>query len=252
MGSLFLSLGAHGEEPVAAFREQATYTLTYLGMRAGTAEIAVGETTSDGRGLCPVVTVAKTSPSLRFFPIQDRFVSFIDPSSSLLVAQHLVADENHRRREQHITVDRVTETATVVVEKPGASPVRKRVAIPPGTQDVASAAFELRGRISQVGQVVALPVLTGAKTFLVEAVVLSRERLPTARGEREVFKVRVRAEASGTHQSKRDMFVYLTTDAARIPVRVEVGLTLGSIVAELTDYRRGRALAAADVEKHRG
>jgi hypothetical protein len=77
------------------------------------------------------------------------------------------------------------------------------------------------------------------------AKVEAREMMNTELGPREVFKLRVQAEFGGSLTSKRDMFVYLTTDPNHVPVRVEAEFALGTMVAEITDYKPGRSMELA-------
>jgi hypothetical protein len=88
-----------------------------------------------------------------------------------------------------------------------------------------------------------VPIFTGAKSFVMHAKVEGRMVLQTPVGEREVYKIRTQTDFSGKFQSKRDMFAYLTTDPAHVPVRIEAEFLLGNIIAELTGYHEGRALA---------
>ena len=68
----------------------------------------------------------------------------------------------------------------------------------------------------------------------------ARETLTTALGKQEVFRMRVYTEFSGKLASKRDMTACFTADGRHVPVRIEAELVLGSIVAELTDYKQGK------------
>jgi hypothetical protein len=229
--------------------EQSTYEVRYLGVAAGTAQITVGE--PDEHHLWPIVAFAHSKPVLRFYPVHDKLVSLVDPVSTLAVTQHFEADENHQRREQEVTIDRDSSTARVTRRKGNDAPQHANVAIEPGTQDLGAAVFELRRRVRAVGQTLSIPVFTGARNIVMEAHVEGLERRDTALGPRDVFRVKVHTGFSGMLRSRgKDMFVYLTTDAARVPVRIEASMLLGSVVAELTDYKQGRALAAAEIATH--
>src|SRR5437764_541183 len=105
--TLGLSLGVAGaaqamDAPVFGPGEQITYTVKYLGMTAGTAQITVGASNNDARPVWPLVMTARSSSLLGFFPINDKLVSFWDASNARWVGDELYADENHHRRRQKV------------------------------------------------------------------------------------------------------------------------------------------------------
>ncbi len=237
---------ALAEEPADAFGpgEQATYRVHYLGMTAGTATVTVGsEINQWGKGVLPIVSVATSDPKLAFYPIRDRFVTYWDPATARSIGSDLFADENGKRRRQRIRLDHQSGSATVVKQKDGQEPQESTHEIQPGTADVAAATFLMRSQKLFEGAEFNVPIFTGAKSFVMRAKVEGRMMLKTPMGEREVFKIRTQTDFSGKLKSKNPMFAYLTTDDAHVPVRIEAEFLLGNIVAELTGYQRGRALA---------
>jgi hypothetical protein len=227
--------------------EQATYRVQYLGLTAGTAQVTVGsEVNQWGRGVLPIVSVATSDPKLIFFPIRNRFVTYWDHATGRSIGSELFADENGKKRRQRIRLDHDTGEAHVVKQKYGEQPQESVHQVQPGTADVAAATFLMRSQPLEDGREFQVPVFTGTKSFVMYARVEGRMKLRTPLGEREVFKVRAQVDFSGKLQSRKDMFAYLTTDPAHVPVRIEADFVLGPIVAELTDYRSGRTLAMAD------
>lgn len=251
LGAHPASLPAAGRSPpVYGPGEQLTYSIRYLGVEAGTALITVGESAEQGHAIWPIVALANSGPMLPFFPVHDKFVTYLNPASSLGESQVLYADENHKRREQRFVLDRTANAALVTRQKPGEPAVHDRIPIAPLTQDLTAATFQLRNSVFAVGQVLTIPVFTGMKSFSLQATVLSRQNMRTVMGPKEVFKVRVRTGFSGKFQSNRDMFAYMTTDASHVLVRIEADFLLGTLVAELKEYKQGRVIArAADAPK---
>jgi hypothetical protein len=55
--------------------------------------------------------------------------------------------------------------------------------------------------------------------------------------------VRVQTAFGGKLESKRDLVAWFTTDEARVPVRVDAEFVLGTLRAELADYKGGQRYA---------
>jgi len=249
LAALVTGWAAHAEI-VSAFGpgEQSTYRVQYLGMEAGTAQITVGfETKQWGTPVLPIVTMARSSSALDFYPIRDKFVTYWDPVGDRSLGSDLFADENRSRRRVRIKLDHDAGKATVMKQKEGGSENTSTHEVESGTMDVAAATFALRNKPLEVGRTFDLPIFTGSRKFTMKAIVESKETVATALGPKETFKVRVRAGFGGKFESKRDMFAWITTDDARVPVRVEAEFILGTVRAELSDYKGGRRYATGSL-----
>lgn len=221
--------------------EQSTYQIHYLGMNAGVAHIVVGPRTSQwGQDVWPITTHARSDRKLFFYPIRDRFVSYWDYSADRTIGSDFYVDEKGKKRHQRIQLDHATGSAKVYKSEKN---VETTVDVAVGTNDIASATFALRNQELAVGREFAVPVFTGAKSFVMNAKVLGKQEIKTPLGKREVFKVRASTDFSGKLKSKRDIYAYFTTDSAHVPVRIEAEFVLGSVIAELVLYSPGRVAA---------
>ena len=155
----------------------------------------------------------------------------------------MFADENRKKRRQRIKLDPGSKTAQVLKQKEGSDQVEQTYDIHPETLDIAAVAFQLRNKDLKVGAEYEVPVFTGVKSFTLKATVECTQSLSTKFGDKDVFKVRVSTQFDGKLAAKRDIFAYFTTDPAHIPVKIEAEFAIGSVVAEMTEYKPGRALA---------
>lgn len=236
---------AMAQEPGKAFGpgEQSVYRVQYLGVTAGTAQITVGAPMRQwGTEVLPIVSVAKSDPSLGVWPIKDKFVSYWHAAGQRSLGSDFFVDENNKRRRQRIQM-KDSRTAHVIRQHEGEQPVEATHELPEGSMDLASAAFALRNRGIEEGQEYTYPVFTGRKSFLLRAKVEGRQVLKTSLGEREVFRVKLQTDFSEKLQTKRDIVAYFTTDSSHVPVRIEAEFVLGSIVADLAEYKPGRLMA---------
>ena len=229
--------------------EQSQYRVKYLGVTAGTAQVTVGAPMKQwGEEVWPIIALARSQDVIGVWHIKDKFVSYWQAGGQRVLGSDLHADENGKRRRQRIKMQPDGKSALVVKQKEGEQPRESTRDLELGTLDVTGATFALRNRDLEVGREYAYPIFTGSKTLTMRAKVESREAMNTALGPKEVFKLRVQAEFGGSLASKRDMFVYYTTDPSHVPVRVEAEFALGTMVAEITDYKPGRIMAVARAE----
>lgn len=246
-GMLFSSVAlAQAEAPAFTPGEQALYRVQYLGLTAGTAQITVGAPMKQwGEQVWPIISLAKTDPVVGVWPIKDKFVTYWHAEGQRSLGSDFFQDENNKRRRQRIQMKDM-RTAHVVRQKEGAAPVEAVHELPEGAMDLAGATFALRNRGITDGQEYLYPVFTGSKHFMLKATVEGRQMMKTALGEREVFRLKLQTEFAGGLQAKRDIVAYLTTDRSHLPVRIEADFVLGTVVADLAEYKQGRTLAMND------
>ncbi|WP_398577224.1 DUF3108 domain-containing protein [Stigmatella hybrida] len=230
--------------------EQALYRVQYLGVTAGTAQITVGAPMQQwGQKVWPIISLAKTDSMASAWPIKDKFVTYWGEDGQRSLGSDFFADENHKRRRQRIQLEDGGKSARVIRQKEGAQPTESTHELPEGTMDVASAAFGLRRQGLADGQEYSAPVFTGSKSFVMRAKVEGRQQMKTPMGPREVFRVSVQTDFSEKLQTRRDITLYFTTDPSHVPVRLEADFVLGTIVAELTEYKPGRLLTMNQVAR---
>ena len=228
--------------------ERATYQVRFLGMPAGEARIEVRAPTQQwGTEVWPIVTDARSDSMVSFFfSVRDHFVTYWDYANARSIGSRLDAREGDRHWGQLIQLDHEARQADVLKTKAGEPPKQTRQEISSNTTEVGGAAFAFRNAPLEVGGVYSVPVFTGNKSFNLKATVVSRERIQTPWGRREVFKVKAETAFTGKLASKRALYVYFTTDPSHVPVRIEADFAVGRIVAELTSYRPGSEVAAND------
>lgn len=232
--------------------EQLTYSVKYLGVRAGTAQFTVGNSVVPGKEVWPIVLHAKTDSLLALYPIQDKLVTLWDAGASCWLGHEFYADENHHRRRQKIELDPRTHQASVLKQKEGEPIASSKRSLPDGTMDLASVMFALRDQPLDVGARYDVPVFTGTKLLSVSATVEGKETLDTDLGQKRAVRVRVRTGMGGKFASKHDMIAYFSDDAQHIPLRIEADFALGTIAVELTSYAPGKTVDLKALASSRG
>ena len=226
--------------------EQTSYEVSYLGIRAGVAQLTVGwPTEKQGRTVWPIVCAGQTTGLTSVWPIRDKFITWWDPGAGQSIAADLYADENRKRRVEHFVYDFPSKQATVTRQKEGQPPSERTFDIEAGTLDLAAAAFALRSQPLEVGRAVELPIFTGNKTFKMQATVDAVETLKTRLGDVPVLRLSVTADFSGKLATQKKMTVFFTADERRVPVRAEADFALGTVVLDATKYEPGVSPAGA-------
>ena len=246
LSGLLMSGTALAQPALSAFGpgEQAIYRVRYLGLPAGSAQVMVGAPmTQWGQSVWPIVAMAKSDALLGVWPIRSKFVSYWESGGQRVLGSDLNSDENNKRRRQRIKLLDNGKRAEVFKQKEAEAPREFTRELPEGTIDVAGATFALRNRELVVGQEYAYPVFTGSKAFTMRAKVEAKELLKTHLGERETFRMRISTDFGGKLESKRDMVAWLTADPSHLPVRIEADFAVGTVVAEITEYKQGRSEA---------
>jgi Protein of unknown function (DUF3108) len=237
---------AQGERRVSAFGpgEESTYSIEYLGVTAATARITVGaEDTQWGQKVMPIVTFVRSEGVVELFPVRDKFITYWQPAKEWTAGCDIFANENRMRRRERFKFDHTAGRATTVKQRNDEAERTGTYDIAPGTVDIGAAMFALRNKPLAVGAEFEVPVFTGSKSFTLRAKVEGIEKLQTTLGVREVFRIRVQTGFSGSFATRGDLTAYMTTDEARLPVRVEADFVVGTLKAVLTDYKGGQRYA---------
>ena len=94
----------------------------------------------------------------------------------------------------------------------------------------------------QQGARITFPICDSGETFELAAEVVGRETVESGVGARESWKVSLRyLDARRQPDAERPMTLWITTDAARLPVRAEAKLPVGLFTLTLRDARLGTA-----------
>lgn len=238
-----------GEAPRSAFGpgEQLTFAVSYLGVRAGTAQLTVGwKMEQDGTEVWPLVCVGQTTDLAAVYPLRDRFVSYWDPKRQRAVGADFFVDENKKRRRDRFRYDTGAKKAFITRQAEGQPPVEREYDIEDGTEDLAAAGYGLRNVPLEVGAVHEVPIFTGHKVYRLRATVEAREPVTTTLGTFDAYRVSVNGDFTGGLRTRGNMTIWYTADARQLPVRGEAEFFIGAVVLDAVRYEPGRSAGAAE------
>lgn len=219
--------------------EQSTYKVTWLGMPAGEAQITVGAATAvDGKTVWPIVCTARTTAIARVYPIQDKFVSWWHDESGSTMGYDFWANEARKRRHEKIRFG--PDGKAQVTRQLEGQPLRESEwDVEQGTLDIAAAAMALRRVPLSDGAQVQFPVFLGNRNVVMQAQVVGKEKLDTALGETEAWKLEITTGFGGKLAGKRELLLYLSADQRQVPVKIDAEFVLGNILVDLVGYAPG-------------
>jgi hypothetical protein len=228
--------------PLPAFLpgERLTYNVSWSNIvSAGTAVMEVKqERTEDGRDLLRFLSTAASIGMVdKVYTVRDTVQSLYDPRTQLSRSYSLDQRHGKRKRKRSLVFDHVAKKATYTSD--GTTMV---VDVKDHVQDALSSLYYLRTVESfSVGTSIMIPICDSGKNWDVEVQVLAREKVTTPVGEFNTIKIKTYPKYEGVFMHKGEIFIWLTDDRWRIPVLMKSTITIGSIVADLTDLRRGEA-----------
>jgi LysM repeat protein len=211
--------------------EKLTFAVQYGNITAGYAELSIdGVADVQGRPAFHVVGRAQTHPFFEtFFKVRDRIESFIDVDYGFSV-----------RYEKHLREGGYQADAAYLFDQRAGKIVEpakgKEAPMPIGSQDVLSCFYWFRNLPLAVGDEAVIPVTAdNMKSYELRVNVLKKERVSTLAGDFDCIMVQPHLTFQGVFQQKGDVFLWLTDDARRIPVKVRSKIVIGSINLNLQD-----------------
>lgn len=209
------------------------YDLGYGFINAGTATMEVKEVVDyDGRPAYQLVSTAQSNKFFSsFYPVQDRVESIFDAVGLFSWRFEKKLREGNYRSLRQYSFDQVKHS---VVYK------GDTIDVAPYVQDALSVLYYARTQPLEVGKSIYIDNFTDGKNYPLEVRVLDKEHIKTKAGEFDCLVVEPLLQAAGLFKHEGKLTVWLTDDRVRLPVLMKTKVVVGSITAELTDYRLGR------------
>ncbi len=231
-----LSAQAPAGEPVVPFKvgEVLTYDVswsTYL--TAGTATMTVKERKAIAGGGAVYDLVAEGRPA----PLLDKMYHVYYKAETLLNTRTLqpsiatvYSDERGRTKLRTI---RFTGRTTLEYEPKANAPAEKRT-MPALSQDPLAAMYVMRALPLKAGQVLTMPIVDGPDMFNARWQISGPEPITPTVGVTQAWRLTpTLTDGQGKPVSSRKMSMWLSNDARRLPLKLEVALSAGSFTLTL-------------------
>jgi len=215
--------------------ERLTYALSWGIVPAGTAVLEVAERQNfQGRPAVKVIHTARSNEFISvFYPVNNRVESLLDEEAHYSHWLLFNRREGKRRNNIEVLFDQVAHRATVT--KDGTT---ETLEIPPQVQDTLSIIYFFRTlRDVTVGSSTFVDVHHNGKNYHLELRVEGIEHVEGPLGEFETIRILAVMPFRGLFLNEGNIRVWLTNDAARIPVFIKAKVTIGSVTAMLVSVK---------------
>jgi len=224
------------EKPVPfAAGEVLTYDVSYSGtVSAGEATIAVREKRPSFNSTAYYI-VAEGKPTgllARMYTLYYKADTLVDAFTLLPQRGSLFSQEGKRSRLKTTLFNQSAGTANYEIKT--ATLVTQALKIPPSTQDVLSALVALRTTRLQAGSRVTVPLCDGGRQYKVLFTVEDRETLKTTAVTAPAWRLSVKVTDDRGQTPGRGLYIWISDDDRRLPMKVKAELPVGSFVLELT------------------
>jgi hypothetical protein len=222
--------GLLGGGLLRAQEEKLTYAAEWRLLRAGEVELTRTGANQTELSLQTQGLVGK------LYSVKDAYRATFDPGWCALTL-NLDAREGKRHRLTQVTYDRDRGKASLLerdVHK-DAIVTQNELDVPNCVHEVTGALQRLRELRPEPGVTLQLPVSDGKKSVSARVEALSRETIKTNAGEFKTVKYEAFLFSGVLYRRKGRLFVWLSEDERRLPVRIRVQLPfyIGTVTLEL-------------------
>ncbi|GAB4323661.1 MAG: DUF3108 domain-containing protein [Candidatus Zixiibacteriota bacterium] len=209
------------------------YDVGWQSIVAGKGMMYVNEPIDTNGHLCyPIYSTVKSTPFFSaFFRVDDSAVTFMD------VRQMYPVRFEKYLREGKYESDRIADFDS---KRGLAYTPDDTLVVPRYIQDALSLLYYVRALDLEPGTDIQVENYSGKEVYTLTVRILRRERIKVKAGTFSTLVVEPLLQAAGLFKHEGRLTVWLTDDRLHLPVLMKSKVLVGSIVAELTDYRLGR------------
>ncbi len=219
------------------FGERLSFDISYGPITAAEAFLTISPSpvVMNGRDTYEINFEVNSRPSFDIvYKVRDYYKSYVDTRGLFpwKFEQHL--------REQEFKRDFIVNFLpdSQKVKTAGDNKDFREFTAPAYVQDIYSAFYYVRTlNLKQYknGDVIDVPTFNDDKHFILAVKIINRETVDVSAGEFKTIVVQPMLTEGFTNKTS-DIFVYLSDDERKIPVKVKMKIVIGALVAELTQY----------------
>lgn len=220
--------------------EQLKYGVYYTFIKAGTAYIRNrGLVNIDGRKAYLLQTTAFSAPVIdAFFKVRDINQSWLDAEDFYSLGYGQSVREGGYKRDEWIIFDYENGLYTGKIQKKE-EPRNIQGPLEMGILDILTSLYHVRSQQLNAGEDIVFDIINREKQYPLVVKVLGKEKVKTDAGTFDCIVVEPQFRGEGIFVSKgKSLKVWLTDDAYKMPVKMQVEVFIGSVSAKLLDYKR--------------
>ena len=218
--------------------ETLTYDVSWLSyVTAGTAITTVKEKKAsfDSTAYYIVAEGRPTPLVSKLYSLYYKMDTLLDAYTLLPQRGSVYSEEGSRHRFKISRFDHAAHKVFFEYESSGK--VTDTFTVPPFVQDALSAIYVLRAVPLEVGARVTMPVTDNGTNYKVQVDVGPAERIRTPFGEATSWKLKLAISEVGGKPQGRNIALWMSDDARRLPMKLQAELPIGSFSLTLRDAK---------------
>lgn len=216
--------------------EYLEYRVHYGVVTAGIARLQIKEepVMMNGRKCYHAIGTGTSSKTFSaFYRVADRYETYIDMQTLSAVKFKRKIEEGNFRQYTEVDFDQNGHKA---YEKKNGKPEVSTYDVPPYIQDVLSAFYFARTQdysTAKPGDLYHFQNFIDRKVFDLDVLFVGREVIEVEGKKYKTVKLKPLVQEGGLFQHEGDMFLWISDDYNRIPVRVESAIVVGAVTVDL-------------------
>ncbi len=215
------------------------FRIHYGLLTAGYATLEVKESVLNNKKVFYTVGHGYTAGMAKaFFKVEDHYQSFIDKNTSKPYQFLRKINEGGYTKDQ---VGFFNQDSNKVLVKDFKNNTEKSFNVTENVQDIVSAFYYLRNHPNinklQVGESIMIDMFFDEEIVKFKLKFVGRERIKTDFGKVNAMIFRPLVQSGRVFKEEESLTVWISDDGNKIPLRIKAELSVGSLKADLDDYR---------------
>lgn len=215
------------------------FRIHYGIVNAGYATLEVKEDTKNNKKVYHVVGKGYTTGMTKFFfKVEDDYESYFDKTTGKPYQYVRKIDEGGYTKDQEGFFDQANNTVTVKDYKKKTS---KTFNVTEDVQDIVSTFYYLRNHPKvdklAVGESIAVDMFFDDEVTKFKLKFIGREDIKTKFGVVSAMIFRPMVQAGRVFKEEESLTVWISDDANKVPLRIKASLAVGSLKADLDQYK---------------
>jgi len=210
--------------------EKLTFDLSWIGIHAGTAVLTVEK--NEGKFIIRSRADSADFISV-FYKVEDTGQSIVDAAGDVFGYPdnyRLKVREGSHRRDKEVVFDKERHKAVFIDHR---KKNRKEFDIEGFVYDPLSAFYSVRTMDLKAGVPVSIKMFDSKKVWTLEVEVIRKERVEVPAGTFDTIMIKPKIQSEGIFKRSGDIFIWLTDDEKKVPVRIKTEAPIGHIIGEL-------------------
>lgn len=212
------------------------YRIHYGLLNAGFAELKLEESNLNPEEFHAIGTGKTTGMVSLFFKVRDRYESYFSKTSSKPSYAVRRVDEGGYIISRDIAFDTISNTAiTEDLKKKRIDTVSAQ-----NVYDLISGFYKMRTTSfenQENGDQTQLKLFFDNEAFIFQLKLINREEIRTKFGKIKALKLRPIVQSGRVFKEEESLTIWVTDDKNKIPVRIKADLAVGSLRADLIEYK---------------